>query len=145
MAGPCLVEYSPAKFSRSSTAPFPSDLHWHKRCSGGMSSACNDHIVQCSLQEQSRILEPAVMEFLCIDFLNSEWYDGRGHVEDRLQIESWRKGFLQRWGFSQGTNFTTPQPGEMKSLLRLRALLRVIVSQVAAGRSLSASGIDDLN
>jgi predicted RNA-binding Zn ribbon-like protein len=86
-----------------------------------------------------------VMEFLCLDFLNSEWYDGRGHLKDRLQIESWRKSFLQRWGFSRGTNLTNPRPGEMKSLLRLRAVLREIVSQLAAGRSPSASCIDNLN
>ncbi len=85
------------------------------------------------------------MEFLCLDFLNSEWYDGRGHLEDRLQIESWRKRFLQRWGFSRGTSLTNPRPSEMKSLLCLRAVLREIVSRVAAGRSLSATSIDNLN
>lgn len=85
------------------------------------------------------------MEFLCLDFLNSEWYDGRGHLEDRLRIESWRRRFLQRWGFNRGTSLTGPWPSEMKSLLRLRAVLREIVSQVAAARSPSVSSIDNLN
>jgi predicted RNA-binding Zn ribbon-like protein len=85
------------------------------------------------------------MELLCLDFLNSEWYDGRGHLEDRLQIESWRKRFLRRWGLTRGTNLPTPRPKEMKSLLRLRAVLREIASQVAAGRSPSGSLIDNLN
>lgn len=85
------------------------------------------------------------MEFLCLDFLNSEWYDGRGHLEDRLQIESWRKRFLQRWGLTRGPSLTTPRPREMKSLLRFRAVLREIVSQVAAGRSPSATLIENLN
>lgn len=85
------------------------------------------------------------MELLCLDFLNSEWYDGRGHLEDRLQIESWRKRFLRRWRLTRGTNLPTPRPKEMKSLLRLRSVLREIASQVAAGRSPSDRLIDNLN
>ena len=85
------------------------------------------------------------MEFLCLDFLNSEWYDGRGRLEDRLQIELWRKRFLRRWGFSRRMDLTNPRPSEMKSLLRLRACLRQIVSQVAAGGSVSAACIEYLN
>jgi predicted RNA-binding Zn ribbon-like protein len=85
------------------------------------------------------------VEFICLDFLNSEWYDGQGHLEDRLWTESWRKCFLQRWAFNRGTNLTSPLPSEMKSLLRLRAVLREIVSRVAAGRSPSAASINNLN
>lgn len=84
------------------------------------------------------------MQFLCLDFLNSDWYDGRGQLEDRLQrvVE---KALLATIGLSRGTHLPTPRPKEMKSLLRLRVVLREIVSQVAADRSPSASPVDRLN
>lgn len=91
------------------------------------------------------VCQCGVMEFLCLDFLNSEWYDGRGQLEDRLQIESWRKRFLQRWGLTQGKDISAPRRNEMESLLRLRAALRDLVSQVASGRLPSTSLVDTLN
>jgi predicted RNA-binding Zn ribbon-like protein len=85
------------------------------------------------------------MEILCLDFLNSEWYDGRGRLEDRLQLESWRKGFLRRWELTRGASLRDPKRTEMRSLRRLRAALREIISRIAAGEHPSNQSIEYLN
>src|SRR5207302_10080857 len=82
------------------------------------------------------------MDVLCLDFLNSEWYDGQGGLEDRLRLNSWRQSFLRRWKLAQGAALGVPNRIEMRSLRRLRTALREIISEIAAGEQPSGGPIE---
>lgn len=69
-------------------------------------------------------------EQLFVDFVNSEWYDGRGNVEERLLDSKWRTEFLRLW------NLGDPEPpsaSTLKRLMKLRDDLRAIVEECYAG------------
>jgi predicted RNA-binding Zn ribbon-like protein len=85
------------------------------------------------------------MEILCLDFLNSEWYDGRGGMEDRLRLDSWRQSFLQRWKLAPEAVLGVPNRSEMRSLRRLRKALREIISEIAADERPSGGSIECIN
>jgi predicted RNA-binding Zn ribbon-like protein len=85
------------------------------------------------------------VDVLCLDFLNSEWYDGRGGLEDRLRLNSWRQSFLRRWKLAQQAVLGVPNRTEMRSLRRLRTALREIISAIAAGEQPSPESIECIN
>ena len=85
------------------------------------------------------------MDVLCLDFLNSEWYDGQGGLEDRLLLNSWRQSFLRRWKLAQGAVLGGPNRTEMGSLRRLRTALREVISEIAAGERPSGGSIECIN
>ena len=83
------------------------------------------------------------MKFLCLEFLNSEWYDGWSHLEDRLQSKEWLSEFLAKeFG---GVSVTLRDPRVKKAFYELRALLRGIVQRVAAGDRVAQDQILRLN
>lgn len=84
------------------------------------------------------------VEWLCVDFLNSDWRDwrGSGRRENRLEKAEWMEAFLHKW------NLTAPQPApqsELASLLSLRHLLRQMVEAVVEGKAISVKDLDALN
>jgi predicted RNA-binding Zn ribbon-like protein len=71
-------------------------------------------------------------EQLFVDFVNSDWYDGRGRLEDRLLDHGWRNEFLREWNLGDPGD---PPRRTLRRLYEVRALLRRIVEQEHAGRS----------
>jgi predicted RNA-binding Zn ribbon-like protein len=78
---------------------------------------------------------------LFVDFANSEWYDGRGRLEDRLLDPSWRQAFLERWGL---TAHGPIDESELQELVDLRSAIRSIVERRREGRAPSARSMDQL-
>jgi predicted RNA-binding Zn ribbon-like protein len=112
------------------------------------------------------------MNLMFIDFVNSEWYDGHGHLNDRLLKPQWLSAFRRRWG-SGGCRPSAPIEADVHPYFRpengplektrplarssgphrrtleelhaLRSLLRGIVETVAAEREIPTGQIKQLN
>jgi predicted RNA-binding Zn ribbon-like protein len=67
-----------------------------------------------------------VSDHLFVDFTNSELYDGRGNLDDRLQDASWRREFRAAWDL--------PRLGDLDDLVELRSAIRSSVDRIADGR-----------
>jgi len=74
-------------------------------------------------------------EQLFVDFVNSEWYDGRGRFEERLLDPAWRAWFAGEWGLRDPGE---PSPSTFRHLLLLRRTVRAIVEDVYRGRAPSS-------
>lgn len=72
------------------------------------------------------------MDILCLDFVNSEWYDGRGRLVDRLGQADWLRAFLARWGFAPARE---PSGKTRTRFLHLRTALRRLVEDLASNQS----------
>ncbi len=81
-------------------------------------------------------------EQLFVDFVNSEWYDGRGNLEDRLLEPWWRSEFLEQWGF--GDVGGVASRSILRGLTELRSVLRTIVEEMHQGRSPSIARLEAL-
>ncbi len=82
------------------------------------------------------------MEQLFIDFANSQWYDGRGNLEDRLLDPSWRQAFLKDWGLERHGPLDAAALGE---LVELRSAIRSIAERLRAGRRPTGRDLQQLN
>ncbi|MED1781551.1 CGNR zinc finger domain-containing protein [Brevibacillus fortis] len=84
------------------------------------------------------------MDWLCIDFLNSDWRDwrGSGRGENRLENQEWLASFLQTY------NLTAPLPMNEEcaaSLLQLRERLRRMLEAVVRGDRFQEEDLVELN
>jgi predicted RNA-binding Zn ribbon-like protein len=80
-------------------------------------------------------------EQLFVDFVNSEWYDGRGKLEERLLDPKWRAEFLRLWNLGHPK---TPSASILKRLMKLREVLRAVVEQCYAGRGPSTEALQPI-
>jgi predicted RNA-binding Zn ribbon-like protein len=80
---------------------------------------------------------------LCLKFVNSEWYDGWGRLEERLNSPAWRRDFLSTE--FPGLRLDAPTPAVMKLLSRLRSVLREMIERVAGGSEPTATQLQILN
>lgn len=78
-------------------------------------------------------------ELLFVDFVNSEWYDGRGNVEERLLDPQWRSDFLDRWGLGNVDRASAPA---LRGLTELRTTLRTLIEEMYAGHSPSTARLE---
>jgi len=84
------------------------------------------------------------MEFMCVDFLNSDWRDwrGSGRREDRLDSPEWWSSFCSRWDLDA----PMPPDGEIRDALgELRAHMRSMIEAMAAGAPLAEQDLQALN
>jgi len=79
---------------------------------------------------------------LCLDFVNSEWYDGFGRLEDRLQSPEWLSDLLERWHLP---DLDPPGDTTKRKLLELRSLLRRIVETAHQEPPVIQGDLDRLN
>jgi predicted RNA-binding Zn ribbon-like protein len=80
---------------------------------------------------------------LAFDLINSEEWYGRGEQGrvDHLAGAEGLAGFLGRWGFA---DVDAPTPAQRKQLLRLRAMLRRMVTALAGGDAPSGDDFNEL-
>jgi predicted RNA-binding Zn ribbon-like protein len=80
---------------------------------------------------------------LALDLINSEEWYGRGPrgSVDRFRRPEGVGGYLERWGFA---DVDVPTPGQRRQLLRLRALLRRMVTALAAGDEPSDEDLEEV-
>ena len=64
------------------------------------------------------------LKSLALEFVNSEWYDGWGRLEDRLQSGEWRRKTLAAHQFPP---LREPDSRTLAKLVRLRSLLREMI------------------
>jgi predicted RNA-binding Zn ribbon-like protein len=85
-------------------------------------------------RQQTSWPAPADLErngtYACLDFVNSEWTDWRGHdaPTDRLSSPEWWRRFLDRWGMSEAT-VTGPTRGRLAELRKLRQITRGVLQK----------------
>lgn len=86
----------------------------------------------------------AAVEWLCIDFLNSDWRDwrGSGRRENRLEKAEWLEQFLQQWGLQA----PLPIDGKIgKELLDLRECMRRMTESFVRGEAAEPDDLAALN
>ncbi|UFJ41382.1 CGNR zinc finger domain-containing protein [Brevibacillus humidisoli] len=84
------------------------------------------------------------MEWLCLDFLNSEWRDwrGSGRQEDRLDQLGWLTQFLGKWGLEA----PLPPDPEMRSRLgELRQRMLGMVEAIVEGGPVEDADLEAIN
>jgi predicted RNA-binding Zn ribbon-like protein len=81
---------------------------------------------------------------LALDVINSEeWYGRRPRAQvDHLDRPEWLGGFLERRGFG---DVGAPTPTQRRQLLRLRTLLRRMITTIAVGGTPSANDLEELH
>lgn len=84
------------------------------------------------------------MDFLFIDFLNSEWRDGihDDSYIDRLDDEKWLTGLLTSWELTINEDLTEEKK---KRLITLRVLLRKLVIELTYEKQLTENDVNQLN
>jgi predicted RNA-binding Zn ribbon-like protein len=76
-----------------------------------------------------------------VDLVNSEEWDGFGKLTDHLANPQWLTTFLRRWNLHPLPSKDVPR----RKLVQLRVLLRCAAEKLAAGGSLSARELLELN
>lgn len=84
------------------------------------------------------------MDTPALELINSEWWYGRGAdgIEDQLLDPAWIERFSQRWGFAPAG---MPTARERAELGELRALLRRLVTAVAAAKPPARHDVAELD
>lgn len=84
------------------------------------------------------------VEWLCINFLNSDWRDwrGSGRRENRLDNPDWMEQFFQQWDLR--APFPADEPYRL-ALLELRERMRSMVESVVSGEALATEDLSELN
>jgi len=82
------------------------------------------------------------MDFACLDFINSEQWDGFGQRTDHLENPVWVKQFLAKWDLAGGLE---PEQLDMAQLVKLRALLRRMVEDIAKGGQAAKEDMAEFN
>ena len=82
------------------------------------------------------------MEMLCLDFMNSLWYQTHDLLCEPFADPDWAAAFFRRWDLPVAGGLSEIQLAE---LLQLRDLLLVAMDQLAAPQSLPAELIQAIN
>jgi predicted RNA-binding Zn ribbon-like protein len=85
-----------------------------------------------------------IVEWLCIDFLNSDWRDwrGSGRREDRLDKADWWAYVLRKWNLEAAV---PPDARTRAALGELRDRMRRMVEALAAGGTPEERDVEALN
>lgn len=82
------------------------------------------------------------MEFLCLEFINSQWYNTHELYLEPLKDNQWLQGFLKRWNLTIDEEITKVQ---INQLLELRSQLKGLIEKIMQKQSFSATEINWLN
>jgi len=82
------------------------------------------------------------LESLCLDFVNTKWYNTHRLFREPLADPSCLGEFLAKWNLEVSH---PPGPGDLSSLFHLRGLLEGLLARVAHGQELTQEDMDGLN
>ncbi|USG64663.1 CGNR zinc finger domain-containing protein [Brevibacillus ruminantium] len=84
------------------------------------------------------------MEWLCLDFINSDCRDWRGSGErlERLTKPEWWQYFSQKWELGEGM---PTDPDLIKALAKLRSQMRNVTEAVVAEKAPDQQDLDGIN
>ncbi len=82
------------------------------------------------------------MELLCIDFMNSQWYNHHDLHREPLTDPLWVAEFLNRWDITPVNGFPDQH---LPELIRLRQRLLRAVDELEADRRLSTDSLEAVN
>ena len=91
--------------------------------------------------EQAFLAAGFGLRFAFLDLVNSEQWDGFGHLADHLDDPDWVAAFLTRWGWRGDATTALPR----SEFVYLRAVLRRVVEAIAGGREPAAADLAALN
>lgn len=81
------------------------------------------------------------MSILCLDFINSQWYNSHKPFEEPLKSAIWRDEFCQKWGLPN-----VEESEEIISELEtLRGFLHEVAIEYVSGREISEVNLKKLN
>lgn len=82
------------------------------------------------------------MDFLCIDFINSQWYKTHKSFSDPIYDENWLNDFYKRWNLP-----TTgiPDKGMIDKLLELRNFLNKVINDIYSEKATHSDDLDRIN
>lgn len=83
------------------------------------------------------------MNFLCFDFINTQWTITHPPFKDRLLDKDWLDGFLKKYDLPAHPDPLTAQ--EMQELLALRTLLSSAVDTLDSGQELTDKQLKEIN
>jgi predicted RNA-binding Zn ribbon-like protein len=134
--------------------------------------ACNEPRAFWSCTNQSTVAYTSqdryagYMNLMFVDLVNSEWYDGLGNLDDRLENPEWLKAFATKWGLGSADpaapsgeidRYFAPRRLESsrrqarrrrapaQDLRDLRSLLRSISEWVTVGQPVRPRDLTQLN
>lgn len=81
------------------------------------------------------------MDFLCLEFINSQWYNSHKPFEERLKNEEWLFQFCEKWDLPKLDTSTET----VKTLLNFRKFLFQVIWDLYAGKGISSESIEKLN
>jgi predicted RNA-binding Zn ribbon-like protein len=82
------------------------------------------------------------MEFLCIDFINSQWYKTHKSFSDPIYDEIWLNDFYKKWDLSI-TGIL--DKGRIDKLLDLRNFLNKVINDIYSEKAIHSDDLDRIN
>ncbi len=82
------------------------------------------------------------MEFLCINFINTNWYNTHKDNKEILDDKNWLHFFLEKWKLQTDS---PPSAKDLFILKELRAFLEESMDKILQGNALSKDQLDIIN
>lgn len=82
------------------------------------------------------------MDFLCIDFINSQWYKTHKSFSDPIYDENWLNDFYKKWDLS---NAGIPDKRMIDKLLELRSFLNKVIIDIYSEKAIHSDDLDRIN
>ncbi|ADK15692.1 MULTISPECIES: CGNR zinc finger domain-containing protein [Clostridium] len=82
------------------------------------------------------------MEFLCMDFINSQWYKTHKIFKDPLKDKNWLKDFCAKWNLA---DTHIPDKAMINKLLELRDFLSYVTNKLCTKKTLDLKDINKIN
>ncbi len=87
-------------------------------------------------------MEVAELKFLCIDFINSQWYKTHELYKDPLKDENWVVEFINKWDLPLDDALDEKQ---IETLLELRSLLSSAIYDLCDEKPIDPRDLMDIN
>lgn len=82
------------------------------------------------------------LEFLCINFINTNWYKTHKENRELLDDSSWLESFQVKWKLQTGAS---PKEKDIINLKELRAFLESAINKIIQGNNLSQEQLIVIN
>lgn len=82
------------------------------------------------------------MDVLCINFINTNWYNTHRDNREPFEDKSWLQSFQEKWGLQTET---PPRDKDTENLKKLREVLEKAMDIIMVGDELSQEQLNDIN